>query len=249
MTVTNARCGHGVSDAPSRQFSMHADTGCPAIAYPSDLAPRLDPYVTRALLQQQLGGGGGGGVGGGGGDGAAAFGPNTTLALSFRVQPAAVRARPLHPPAPSASPLSPHSRCAHVRVCFCGRGRERQRLPGLVWSDGAGRPAVQGGAPRLVRVALPSHGLRSELVGMMSAPATPSTKPYWVFGLPLWRHYRTTHVLLPDGTPQLQLDRLRRPKKTTTTTAAADEKTKQGAKKKTKTKKKKTKKKTEKGEL
>ena len=39
---------------------------------------------------------------------------------------------------------------------------------------------------------------------MMSEPG-PGAKPYWVFGLPLWRHHQTTHVLQADGTPQLQL--------------------------------------------
>ena len=58
---------------------------------------------------------------------------------------------------------------------------------------------------KLVRVPIPTAALRAELVGMMSAPA-PGSKPYWVFGLPIWRHYQTSHLLQNDGTPQLELE-------------------------------------------
>ena len=33
-------------------------------------------------------------------------------------------------------------------------------------------------------------------------------KPYWVFGLPLWRSYRTTHIYRQHGLPQLALQAL-----------------------------------------
>lgn len=117
--------------SPSTAISMHADTGCPAVAYPSDKVDLISPYLNPV----QYGG---------------ALPSNTTLAFSFLVQPA------------------------------------------------------NGEKPRLVRMPMPTAALRSELVGMMSEPG-PGAKPYWVFGLPLWRHHQTTHVLQADGTPQLQL--------------------------------------------
>lgn len=42
---------------------------------------------------------------------------------------------------------------------------------------------------------------------MMGPPPDDFTKPYWVFGLPLWRHYRTTHIMRSVGLPQLMLER------------------------------------------
>jgi hypothetical protein len=40
--------------------------------------------------------------------------------------------------------------------------------------------------------------------GMMGPPADEYTKPYWVFGLPLWRYYRTTHIMRSEGLPQCE---------------------------------------------
>ena len=49
-----------------REFSMHADTGCPAIAYPSDKVGLFEPYLHLGQGSRP---------------------ENTTLAMSFRVQP------------------------------------------------------------------------------------------------------------------------------------------------------------------
>eukprot|EP01048_Picozoa_sp_COSAG05_P012901 COSAG05_NODE_1328_length_5166_cov_4.355634_3_plen_126_part_00 len=107
------------------------------------------------------------------------------------------------------------------------------------------QPAASGGGDKpkrkLVRVPIPTAALRSEVVGMMSAPA-PGSKPYWVFGLPIWRHYQTTHLLQNDGTPQLELE-------LKTTRSDASKSSKQETKKKKKKKKKKKQSSSQKSEL
>ena len=113
-----------------REFSMHADTGCPAIAYPSDKVGLFEPYLHLGQGSRP---------------------ENTTLAMSFRVQPddggpTQVVRVPMPNPSYELSvrhnPTQPTVSCA---------------------DEGAGWQ------------------------GMMGPPPDEYTKPYWVFGLPIWR--------------------------------------------------------------
>lgn len=67
------------------------------------------------------------------------------------------------------------------------------------------QPDEPGVDSQLVRIPLPNPS--GELAGMMGPPPDEYTKPYWVFGLPLWRYYRTIHIMRSEGLPQLMLER------------------------------------------
>lgn len=67
------------------------------------------------------------------------------------------------------------------------------------------QPDEPGAESQLVRIPLPNPS--GELAGMMGPPPDEYSKPYWVFGLPLWRYYRTTHIMRSVGLPQLMLER------------------------------------------
>lgn len=67
------------------------------------------------------------------------------------------------------------------------------------------QPDKPGAESQLVRIPLPNPS--GELAGMMGPPPDEFSKPYWVFGLPLWRYYRTIHIMRSVGLPQLMLER------------------------------------------
>lgn len=67
------------------------------------------------------------------------------------------------------------------------------------------QPDEPGVESQLVRIPLPNPS--GELAGMMGPPPDEYAKPYWVFGLPLWRYYRTVHIMRSVGLPQLMLER------------------------------------------
>ena len=67
------------------------------------------------------------------------------------------------------------------------------------------KPDDPGTDSQLVRIPLPNPS--GELAGMMGPPPDEYSKPYWVFGLPLWRYYRTIHIMRSVGLPQLMLER------------------------------------------
>ncbi len=67
------------------------------------------------------------------------------------------------------------------------------------------QPDEPGADSQLVRIPLPNP--TGELAGMMGPPPDEYSKPYWVFGLPLWRYYRTIHIMRSVGLPQLMLER------------------------------------------
>eukprot|EP01043_Picozoa_sp_COSAG02_P041157 COSAG02_NODE_3390_length_6822_cov_7.140860_3_plen_129_part_00 len=67
------------------------------------------------------------------------------------------------------------------------------------------QPDEPGVGSQLVRIPLPNP--IGELAGMMGPPPDEFSKPYWVFGLPLWRYYRTIHIMRSVGLPQLMLER------------------------------------------
>ena len=161
---------------------MHADTGCPAIAYPKDMIDFFEPYSRR--VDESNG--------------------ELQMALSFEM----LTDEPGDGPFAGMKAKQLREELSRLGLPTEGKKSElllrlEAHLEGTAQQRRLEAKGTEEQVGQTVRLVIQPN----EMVGMMSPPGA-GQKPYWVFGLPLWRSYRTTHIYRQHGLPQLALQAL-----------------------------------------